>query len=230
MKLGKKTKTQTPLGNRWYDDACGTALALELVGERWSLLIIRELMFGGRRFSELRLGLPGISANILTERLEGMERVGIAQRRKLPPPASVQVYELTPWGYEAEVVLQNLGRWATRSPLHDPTLPLSAASIMMSFRTMYSRERANAEATTIGFRFGAEGFVMEFGSDGIRTRRAEPDGCALTLMTNPMSLASVVYGSRPIADAEATGELTLAGDRALFHRFINWFPLPEKIG
>ena len=101
---------------------------------------------------------------------------------------------------------------------------------MMSFRTMYSRERPNSEATTIGFRFGEEGFVMEFGSDGIRARRAEPDGCALTLITNPMSLASVVYGSRPIADAEASGELTLAGDQALFHRFMKWFPLPEKIG
>ena len=78
------------------------------------------------------------------------------------------VLELTRWGYEAEVMLQDLGRWATRSPLHDPTLPLSAASIMMSFRKMYSHERAKGEAATIGFRFGADGFVMEFGSDGIR--------------------------------------------------------------
>jgi DNA-binding HxlR family transcriptional regulator len=218
------------LKKRWYEDACGTALALELVGERWSLLIMRELMFGGRRFSELRTGLPGISANVLTERLARMERVCIVQRRKLPPPASVQVYELTPWGYEAEVVLQNLGRWATRSPLHDPTLPLSAASIMMSFRTMYSRERANGEAAAIGFRFGEEGFVVEVGSDGILVRRADPVGPALTVSTDPMSLASVVYGGRPIADVEAAGDLTLAGDRALFDRFITWFPLPQKIG
>ncbi len=218
------------LDKRWYDDACGTALALELVGERWSLLIMRELMFGGRRFSELRTGLPGISANVLTERLARMERVGIVQRRKLPPPASVQVYELTPWGYEAEIVLQNLGRWATRSPLHDPTLPLSAASIMMSFRTMYSRERANGEAAAIGFRFGEERFVVELSSDGILVRRAESDGRALTVSTDPKSLASVVYGGRTTADAEAACDLTLAGDRALFDRFITWFPLPQKIG
>src|SRR4051794_10919113 len=174
------------------------------------------MMFGGRRFSDLRSSLPGISANILTQRLQGLERVGIVQRRKLPPPASVQVYELTPWGYEAEIILQELGRWATRSPLHDPTLPLSAASIMMSFRTMYSRERANREAVTIGFRFGAEGFVVGFGPEGVRTRRGEPEGCALVVSTNPMSLASVVYGGRPVSDAEASGELNLAGDRALF--------------
>src|SRR3984893_5642630 len=215
MKLEKITKKSPALDKRWYDDACCTALGVELVGERWSLLIVRELMFGGRRFSELRAGLPGISANILTMRLEGLVRVGIIQRRKLPPPASVQIYELTPWGYEAEVVLQELGRWATRSPLHDPTLPLSAASIMMSFRTMYSRERAKGEAATIGFRFGDEAFVVDFGSEGIRTRRGEPEGCALVVSTNSIALASVVYGGRPVLDAEASGELRLTGDRAL---------------
>ena len=229
MESQKITHARNALEKRWYDDACGTALALELVGERWSLLIVRELMFGGRRFSDLRSGLPGVSANILALRLEGLERVGILQRRKLPPPASVQVYELTPWGYEAEIILQELGRWAIRSPLHDPTLPLSAASIMMSFRTMYSRERANREAVTIGFRFGAEGFVVGFGPEGVRTRRGEPEGCALVVSTNPMSLASVVYGGRPVSDAEASGELKLTGDRALFDRFVGWFPLPEKI-
>ena len=237
MKSSKITFGSTASGNRpatldkrWYDDACGTALALELIGERWSLLIVRELMFGGRRFSELRAGLPGISANILTQRLDGLERVGIVQRCRLPPAASVQIYQLTPWGYEAEVILRELGRWATRSPLHDPRLPLSAASLMMSFRTMYARERSRGEAATIGFRFGAEGFVVDFGPEGLRTRRAEPDGCALMIETNPMSLASVVYGGRPVGDAEATGELTLSGDRHLFDRVIAWFPLPEKIG
>jgi len=229
MKSQKIIRSEEGLRKRWYDDACGTALALELVGERWSLLIVRELMFGGRRFSDLRSSLRGVSANILAQRLEGLERIGIIQRRKLPPPASVQIYELTPWGYEAEVILQELGRWATRSRLHDPTLPLSAVSIMMSFRTMYSRERASGEAATIGFRFGDEGFVVDFGPEGVRTRRGEPEGCALVVSSNPMSLASVVYGGRPVLDAEANGELRLTGDRALFDRFLGWFPLPEKI-
>jgi hypothetical protein len=122
-----------------------------------------------------------------------------------------------------------MGRWATRSPLHDPTLPLSAASIMMSFRTMYSREQAKGEAVTLGFRFGDEAFVVDFGPDGIRVRRGEPEGCALVVLTSPMALASVVYGGRPVSDAEASGELTLTGDRAVFDRFVGWFPLPEKI-
>src|SRR6476620_831052 len=229
MKLQKITHAKRALRKRWYDDACGTALALELVGERWSLLIVRELMFGGRRFSELRSGLPGISANILARRLEGLERVGIVQRRMLPPPASIQIYELTPWGYEAEVILRELGRWATRSPLHDPTLPLSAASLLMSFRTMYSPKRAKGKAATIGFRFGTDGFVIDFGPEGVRPRRADPGGCALSVAATPMSVASLVYGCRRVNDAEAGGELMLTGDRRLFDRFLTWFPLREKI-
>jgi DNA-binding HxlR family transcriptional regulator len=230
MKLKKITKKSPAPEKRWYHDACGSALGLELLGERWSLLIVRELMFGGRRFSELRGSLAGISANILTMRLEGLERAGVVQRRVLPPPASVQVYELTPWGYEAEVILRELGRWATRSPLHDPTLPLSAASLLMSFRTMYSPKRAKGKAATIGFRFGTDGFVIDFGPEGVRPRRADPGGCALTVAATPTSLASLVYGGRRMADAEAKGELTLTGDRKLFDRFLTWFPLPEKIG
>ena len=100
---------------------------MELVGERWSLLIVRELMFGPRRFSDLRASLRGISAKTLTERLEAMQNAGIAQRRELPPPGKVQVYELTEWGYRAEVALMELGRWAALSVRHDPTLPLSPA-------------------------------------------------------------------------------------------------------
>ena len=101
---------------RRYDDACGTAHALDLVGERWALLVMRELMLGPKRFSDIRADLPGISANMLTQRLEGLEAAGVLVRRRLPPPASAQVYELTPWGYEAEPIFQVLGRWAARSP------------------------------------------------------------------------------------------------------------------
>jgi DNA-binding HxlR family transcriptional regulator len=143
MKLQKETDRPRIVHGRWYDDACGTAFALELVGERWALLIVRELMFGARRFSDLRGGLPGISAKVLTERLDGLERAGIVRRRHLPPPAAAQVYELTAWGYQAEPVLQELGRWAAMSPDHDPTLPLSAASLIISFRTMFDPPRAD---------------------------------------------------------------------------------------
>ena len=228
MKLQKVTELQKPPRVRWYDDACGTALALELVGERWSLLIVRELMFGGRRFGELKGSLPGISANVLTQRLEGLEASGVLTRRKLPPPASVQVYELTPWGYESETAIQELGRWAVRSHDHDATLPLSAASLMMSFRTMYASERAEGLRARLAFRLGSENFVAELG-ETIEIARGESDA-HLAFDSDPVTMASIVYGGRPIADAEAAGALTLTGDRALAERFVTFFPLPPKIG
>ena len=231
MKLERVTKHGESLAKRWYDDACGTALAMELVGERWSLLIVRELMFGPRRFGDLRGGLPGISANVLTQRLAGMEAAGILARRKLPPPASVHVYELTALGYAAEVAIQELGRWAAQSPLHDPTLPFSAASAMLSFRTMIDRSRSGAFGATVGFLFGNEGFVAVVDASGIAIRRDDPWRDADVLFkTDPMTLASVVYGGRPIADAEATGALSVYGDLALAERFVTLFPLPAKLG
>jgi DNA-binding HxlR family transcriptional regulator len=229
MKLKKVTQAENPLSSRWYDDACGTALALELVGERWSLLIVRELMYGGRRFSELKGSLPGISANILTQRLESLEATGVLVRRKLPPPASVQVYELTPWGYDSERAIQELGRWATRSPLHDTSLPLSAASIMMSFRTMISPERSAGQDFRVGFRLGTEIFLAHVTIGHVAVRRAEPDEAEVVFESDPVSLASVVYGGRPLADAEAAGALTITGDRALAERFVTLFPLPPKM-
>lgn len=223
MKLEKITE------KRWYDDACGTALAMELVGERWSLLIVRELMFGPRRFNELRGGLPGISANVLTQRLDGMERAGIVERMRLPPPASVQVYSLTSWGYESETAIKELGRWAVRSPKHDPSLPLSAASLMMSFRTMYAADRVTDRDARIGFRLGADPFVARLAADEIAIRREDPVGTALTLSGEPTTIASIVYGGRPVEDAEGAGDLSVLGDRALLTRFLSLFPLPAKI-
>src|SRR4051795_6863651 len=112
MKLQKDTKGGLTASRRSYEDACAAAHALDLVGERWALLVMRELMLGPKRFSDLRANLPGISANVLTQRLEGLESAGVLVRRRLPPPAGSQVYELTDWGYESAPIFQALGRWA----------------------------------------------------------------------------------------------------------------------
>ena len=154
MKLEKLTNSRKKEEKRRYDDACGLAHALDLLGERWAMLVLRELAYGPRRFSELRADLPGISANVLTQRLTELEERGLVRRIKLPPPASVQVYEATEWGLEAIPIIASLGRWAARSPLHDPTLPMSDVSVMMSFQTLISPERAEGFDGRIGFRFG----------------------------------------------------------------------------
>lgn len=218
------------LPRRLYDDACGMALALELVGERWVPLILRELMFGPRRFGEIKRGLPGISANVLTQRLEALEANGVLVRRKLPPPASVQVYELTPWGYESEAPLAALGRWAVRSPLHDPRLPLSGASLMMSFRTMLDPARAEGIDARIGFRIGPDPFTAHLHDGRLDVARAEAQAPDLSVSTADAALiAAVVYGGQPLDQMEAAGMIAVEGDRALAARFVTLFPLPDKV-
>src|ERR1700712_2818989 len=207
MKLDKVTEKR----DRWYDDACGTAHALELVGERWALLIVRELMLGGRRFGDIRASLPGISANVLTVRLAGLEQVGIVKRRTLPPPASVQVYELTEWGYEAEPAIQELGRWAARSPAHDATLSFSAVSLMLSLRTMHSPERVAKLDATIGFRLGEDSFVGHLTKNGLVVERGDPGGADVIFTSTPPLMAAAVYGGVPLDVLEADGQLKIVG-------------------
>jgi DNA-binding HxlR family transcriptional regulator len=209
---------------RRYDDACGTAHALELIGERWALLVLRELMLGPRRFSDLRTDLPGVSANTLTQRLGELEQRGLVRRRRLPPPASVQVYEATPWGLEAEPIVQALGRWAARSPGHDPTLPISGVSVLLSFRTMISAKRAKGVDARIGFRFGADDYVARIKKGRIRVARGPLDQCEVVFSGPPAALAAVVYGGQPL------DLLGVSGDRALAEKFTTLFVLPPKVG
>src|SRR4051812_3205195 len=157
MKSEKKSD-RSLARSRHYEDACAAAHALDLVGDRWALLVMRELLLGPRRFTDLRASLTGISANVLTQRLEELEAAGVVLRRKLPPPAAAQVYALTAWGLKSEPIFQALGRWAARSPLHDPRLPISAVSLLLSLRTMLDPVRAAGVAASLGFRMGEEEF------------------------------------------------------------------------
>lgn len=228
MKLNKITDSRSAPARRRYDDACGTAHALDLIGERWALLVMRELMLGPKRFSDIRADLPGISANVLTQRLEGLEEAGLVVRRRLPPPVSAQVYELTQWGYEAEPIIQALGRWATRSPDHDPSLHLSPTSLMLSFRTMYAPDRLPGLKAAIGFRIGVETFLVRIADGTLHAARSEVDGAQLIFTGSTMAIAAAVYGGVPIEALEAEGALAIEGDRALAARFVTLFPLPEK--
>ena len=229
MKSEKISNAEKSTEKRWYDDACGTALALEFVGERWSLLIIRELMFGPRRFGEIKANLPGVSSNVLTQRLEGLEAAGVLIKRKLPSALSVQVYELTRWGYLAEPVLQEMGRWSTRSRRHDVSLPFSPASAMMSLRTMIDRDKARGLRMTIAFAFPTDMFVGELADSALDIRRGETGKADVRFVTDPTTFAFTVYGKLPFEQNEAEGTLRVEGDRAAAQRFVDLFELPEKL-
>ena len=228
MKLEKVTEQSETRSRRHYEDACAAAHALDLVGERWALPVMRELMLGPKRFSDLRASLPGISANVLTQRLEGLEAAGVLVRKKLPPPAAAQVYELTEWGYESEPIFQALGRWAARSPAHDPTLPFSAASFLLSLRTMLDPRRARGIDARIGFRLGEETFLAHLAEGRIEIARGALDDADLVFTGTPPVLAGAIYGGQPLEALEGAGALEIRGDRALAERFIGLFPLPPK--
>ena len=222
MELDNLTKNDEK--RRYYDDACGTAHALELIGDRWTLLVLRELMLGARRFSQLRADLPRLSANTLTQRLSELEQRGLVRRRMLAPPASVQVYEATQWGLEAEPVIQALGRWAARSTRHDPTLPISGVSILLSFRTMIDANRARGIDASVGFVFGKDRYVAILRDGEINITQGAVEDCDLIITAAPEMLAAVVYGGAPL------DLLGLSGDLDLARTFITLFVLPLKVG
>lgn len=222
MELEKITNMHQREPKRRYDDACGTAHGLELIGERWALLVLRELMLGSRRFSQLREDLPGISANVLTQRLTELEARGLVVRKKLPPPANVQVYEATEWGLEAEPIVQTLGRWAARSPQHDPTLPISGVSILLSFRTMINERKAKGIDARIGFVFGDDSYVARLKKGKIKVARGETSDVDLLFRGVPSALAAIIYGGAPYE------LMTISGDMALADRFKSLFVLPPK--
>jgi DNA-binding HxlR family transcriptional regulator len=223
MRSEKITKLRRSEEKRRYEDACGLAFALELIGERWAPLVLRELMFGPRRFSDLKADLPGISANVLTQRLTELEARGLVRRAQLPPPAAVQVYQATEWGLEAAPVLRALGRWAVRSPKHDPELFVSSVSIAMSMETMFDAERAGDLEARIGFRFAGASFVAEIRDGTIDIRRGQTDGADVTFIGQPGQLAGVLYGGAPLEFIAVEGDLELA------RRFVALFPLPPKV-
>jgi DNA-binding HxlR family transcriptional regulator len=223
VQLEKVTKPRKDEEKRRYDDACGLAHALELIGERWAMLILRELAYGPRRFSGLKADLSGISANVLTQRLAELERRGIVRKTRLAPPASVQVYEATGWGLEIEPLIGALGKWAARSPLHNPTLPMSPVSLMMSLQTLFSPERAEGLEARIGFRFGETEYVATVGKERVDIARADAAGCDVIFSGSSNDVAAVVHGGAPFSVIE------IEGDMALAKRFVTLFPLPPKV-
>jgi DNA-binding HxlR family transcriptional regulator len=222
MKLEKVTTIRRDEDKRRYDDACAAAHGMDLIGERWSMPLIRELLLGPRRFGDLKTSLNGISANVLTQRLEGLEAAGVLVRRRLPPPASVQVYELTRWGYEAAPIFQALGRWAVRSPRHDATRPFSPVSLMLSLRTMMNGEAAGDFAARIQLLMAGEPYFWIREAGEVRIGRGAIDHPDFTLAGTPGDIAGIVYAG------ESLDSVALTGDRRLALRFAKLFPMPDK--
>ncbi|MFC7548653.1 winged helix-turn-helix transcriptional regulator [Plantactinospora sp. GCM10030261] len=212
---------------RRYDDGCAASHALDLVGERWALLVVRELLFGPKRFTDLRMGLPGASPNVLAQRLREMEEAGVTRRRKLPPPAATWVYELTTWGRELEPVITALGRWGVRSPSLRHDAALSSDSLMLALKTMFDPELADGLTIDLGLRMGEDTFRVQLSAGVIQIRRGETDQPDAIVETAPATLNALLWEDRGLDDAIASGDVRLSGSHERVERFLRLFPSPE---
>ena len=212
---------------RTYDDGCAAAHALDLVGERWALLVVRELLLGPKRFTDLRSGLPHASPNVLAQRLRDLEAAGIVRRGKLPPPAASKIYELTAWGRDLEPVIIALGRWGVRSPTKPPDAELGVDSLILSFRTMFDPDRAEGLDALYEFRLGEDRFRAEVVEGRLEIARGTAEQPDATVEADAGTLAALVYGELGLDEALDSEDLRIVGDRAVVERFLALFPLPE---
>lgn len=212
-------------GARSYDDPCGVARALDLVGERWALLVVRELLLGPKRYTDLRAGLPSISQNVLSQRLRELERSGVVRRRKLDPPAAAWVYELTEWGAGLEPVLFHLARWGSRGPMTSGA-ELSADALMLALRTTVDTGVAAEVNLTLELRLGEDRFRAQVRGGRLDLVRGGADQPDAVVTTDSTTLRSVVFGTRSLADAVGVGDLTIQGDQRAVVRFADLFERP----
>ena len=210
---------------RRYRDPCGIARALDVVGDRWALLVVRELIFGPNRFVQLRHGLPGVSPNVLSQRLRDLEDAGVVRRDVLGPPAGVAVYELTARGRALEPVLLELARWGSQQPL-TASGELSVSALLLALKTVF--DPAAGLAATFALRIDGEWFRLTAAGGSIDIARGQPGHPAVTMQTDVATLRSVAFGREPITAAERDGRLTVEGDRTLAERFAQMFPVPPR--
>ena len=196
-----------------YQQYCALARTLDVAGDRWTLLIVRELTPGPRRFTDLLDGLPGVSRNLLTERLRALERDGIIARRELPPPAARQVYGLTDDGRDLAVAMAPLIAWgARRIGDRKPGEAFRARWPAVAMAGLADREAARGVSETYQYLVGESAFhfIVDDGSVELHDGRARDP--AVTLTTDEETWADIASGKMTASSAVAAGALTVAGD------------------
>ncbi|WP_143591418.1 winged helix-turn-helix transcriptional regulator [Thermoactinospora rubra] len=214
-------------GRRRYDDGCAVAHALELIGERWALLVVRELVLGPKRFTDLRAGLPGVSADVLSQRLRELGDSGLVRKRKLAPPAGSWVYELTEWGAELQPIITGLGRWASRSPAMPYDASIGADSLVLSLEALFAPEAAGGFDATIGLRFGEQEFHVRVADREITLARGPAERADAVLEAGPDTVSELLTGRRTVEEAQRAGDLRINGDAEAVTRFLRLFRMPE---
>jgi DNA-binding HxlR family transcriptional regulator len=215
-------------GKRTYGDPCGIARALDVIGERWAVLVVRELLLGPKRFTDLRAGLPHLGPDVLSQRLRELEQAGVVRRDRLPPPAASRVYGLTDWGRQLEPVVLALGRWGSQAPFPPDHAALGVDALVLALKTLFDPGRGRDLA---GNRYelvlGPEQrFALRIGEQGLEAARGSAPDAVATITTDPGTLQQVLWHRWPLREARRSSELEIAGDQPAAERFLELFPLP----
>jgi DNA-binding HxlR family transcriptional regulator len=204
---------------RDYADPCGLARALGVIGERWALLVVRELLFGPKRFTDLLRGLPHMSQNVLSQRLRELEAADVIRRKRLGPPVSAHVYALTQRGADLEPVLLAMARWGSRQPL-PASGELSTDALMLALKTTFDPTAEDGLTTRVCLRLGDDAFRAETANGQLRLTRGEPDHADAVIEADAPTLRAIVFAGRPLSDARVLGDVEAA------RRFVAAFPRP----
>ena len=206
--------------SRSYGDACGIARALDVVGERWALLVVRELLLGPQRFSDLRLALPNASSNLLADRLRELGGHGVVHRRKLPPPAGSWVYELTEWGRELEPVVLALGNWGVRAPLSPGPATLSATSVLIFLRASAHPNPEDPPATYC-LELDDRAWTVQTAAGQVCVRPDEPVKADATLRATPATFNTLLEDPAALDTAVAEGTVAATGHLPALRRLLH---------
>ena len=208
--------------SRSYHQLCGLAYALDLVGERWTLLIVRELAAGPRRFKDLMEGLPGISTNLLAERLKSLEQHSLIRRRALPAPAGSTVYELTEQGLALEPTLLELGKWGSQfvPPSSGGATVLRLGSYALTLKTFFRPELAREINETYAVEIDREVLRVQIAEGQIRVQQGETSGADAVFRSDMLSFLGLLRGQIQPEEAVARGLVRVEGDAGALRRFL----------
>jgi DNA-binding HxlR family transcriptional regulator len=214
------------MSRRSYGQYCGVAYALELVGERWALLVVRDLILGPKRFTDLRRGLPRIPSNVLSARLKELEQAGIVRRRLLPRPSTGIVYELTEWGRELEDIVLRLGLWGA-STLGEPRLEdtVNPDSLLLALRATFRPEAARDLRATYELRLGDIVLHARIDKGALEVAEGPPADADLIVETD-LTIRALMSGELSPREAVKTGKVRLTGKLELLERFVEVFHIP----
>ncbi len=219
----EKMTEQTSNPRLRYDEGCLAAHALNLVGDRWALLVVRELMFAPKRFQMIRAGLPGVSASVLTGRLGQLAQAGVIDHDE-----RFGIYALTDAGRGLLPVLEALCRWALLVPGHDPTRFISPSALMISMGVNLIPEMARGCMARAGFDFGVEAFEMRLAGGRVQTTQVARPDAPFVLSGDGNQLAAAVYGAPPLPALVSAGVVGVAGDMAAAEAFLACFRLERR--